>query len=116
MALVTGNLARIGWKKMERAGLKDYFRFGAFAGMAPTRAALARLAIRRAHAEGWIARDARIALIGDAPSDILAAKANRARAVAVPHRHLGAGGTGRPPARSAAGRLSDLRLDMLLDS
>src|SRR5271163_4437654 len=29
--LVTGNLSRIGWRKMERAGLKPYFRFGAFA-------------------------------------------------------------------------------------
>src|SRR6185369_6996112 len=29
--LVTGNLTRIGWKKMERAGLKQYLRFGAFA-------------------------------------------------------------------------------------
>ena len=88
MALVTGNLARIGWKKMERAGLKGYFRFGAFAGMAPTRAALARLAIRRARAEGWIARDARIALIGDAPSDILAAKAESRPRRSGPHRNL----------------------------
>ena len=29
--LVTGNLTRIGWKKMERAGLRRYLRFGAFA-------------------------------------------------------------------------------------
>src|SRR5215471_14074684 len=29
--LVTGNLTRIGWKKMERAGLRHYLRFGAFA-------------------------------------------------------------------------------------
>jgi hypothetical protein len=26
--LVTGNLTRIGWKKMERAGLRQYLRFG----------------------------------------------------------------------------------------
>ena len=29
IGLVTGNLSRIGWRKMERAGLKPYFRFGA---------------------------------------------------------------------------------------
>ena len=29
--LVTGNLSRIGWKKMEHAQLRQYFRFGAFA-------------------------------------------------------------------------------------
>ena len=83
LALVTGNLTRIGWRKMERCGLRGYFRFGAFAEMAPNRAGLARLAIRHARRQGWISRDATISLVGDAPSDILAAKANRARAVAV---------------------------------
>ena len=38
LALVTGNLTRIGWRKLERAGLRDYFRFGAFGEMAGTRA------------------------------------------------------------------------------
>jgi phosphoglycolate phosphatase len=83
LGLVTGNLTRIGWRKMERCGLRSYFRFGAFAEMARDRAGLARLAIRHARAQGWIQKGAVIALVGDAPSDILAAKANRARAVAV---------------------------------
>ena len=46
LALVTGNLTRIGWRKLERAGLRDYFRYGAFGEMAKTRAGLAKLAIR----------------------------------------------------------------------
>jgi phosphoglycolate phosphatase len=83
LVLVTGNLTRIGWRKMERCGLRRYFRFGAFAEMARDRAGLARLAIRHAKREGWIEKGAIISLVGDAPSDILAAKANRARAVAV---------------------------------
>ena len=83
LVLVTGNLTRIGWRKMERCGLRRYFRFGAFAEMARDRAGLARLAIRHAKREGWIGKGAIISLVGDAPSDILAAKANRARAVAV---------------------------------
>ena len=83
MELVTGNLVRIGWKKMERAGLKSYFRFGAFAGMARDRAGLARIAIRHARAEGWIGRGAPVSLIGDAPADILAARANGIRSIAV---------------------------------
>ena len=29
--IVSGNLTRIGWKKMERAGLKQFFRYGCFA-------------------------------------------------------------------------------------
>lgn len=83
LGLVTGNLTRIGWKKMERAGLKKHFRFGAFAEMAPDRAGLVRLAVQHARQRGWVKPDARVSLIGDAPSDILAAKANGARSIAV---------------------------------
>src|SRR5438034_9389905 len=36
LGLVTGNLTRIGWRKLERAGLRQYFQFGAFGEMAPT--------------------------------------------------------------------------------
>jgi phosphoglycolate phosphatase-like HAD superfamily hydrolase len=83
MELVTGNLARIGWKKMDRAGLRRYFRFGAFADMARDRAGLARLAIRHAREQGWIRRGTPVFLIGDAPADILAARANGIRSIAV---------------------------------
>ena len=83
LALVTGNLTRIGWRKLERAGLRDYFHFGAFGEMAKTRAGLARLAIRRARQEQLIARDSPISLIGDATSDIIAARANGIRAISV---------------------------------
>lgn len=83
VGLVTGNLTRIGWKKMDRAGLRHYFRFGAFAEMARDRSALAHMAIRHARAQGWIDGHARISLIGDAPSDIIAARENGIRAIAV---------------------------------
>ena len=83
LALVTGNLTRIGWRKLERAGLLHYFRFGAFGEMAKTRAGLAKLAIRQARREKLIARDAPISLIGDATSDIVAARANGIRSISV---------------------------------
>lgn len=83
MALVTGNITGIGWKKMERSGLKSYFRFGMFGEMARDRAGLARMAIRHARERGWIDRTARLSLIGDSPADILAAHANGIQAVAV---------------------------------
>jgi phosphoglycolate phosphatase len=83
IGLVTGNLSRIGWRKMERAGLRQYFRFGAFAEQARDRAGLVRIAIRHARQERWIGRQSAISLIGDHPNDVLAAKANRIRAVAV---------------------------------
>jgi phosphoglycolate phosphatase-like HAD superfamily hydrolase len=81
--LVTGNLTKIGWKKMERAGLRHYLRFGAFAERARDRAGLVRLAIRHARKQGWIQRASPVALIGDHPNDIRAARANGIRAVAV---------------------------------
>ena len=83
LALVTGNLTRIGWRKLERAGLRDYFRFGAFGEMAKTRAGLAKMAIRQARREKLIERDAPISLIGDATSDVIAAHANGIRAISV---------------------------------
>lgn len=83
VGLVTGNLSRIGWKKMEHAGLRQYFRFGAFAEEARDRAGLVREAIRRARREGWIDRASRVSMIGDHPNDVMAAKANGVQSVAV---------------------------------
>ncbi|MBK5291462.1 MAG: HAD family hydrolase [Acidobacteriia bacterium] len=81
--LVTGNLTRIGWRKMQRAGLKRYFSFGAFAELAEDRAGLVRIAIRRAHALGYGNGASRVWLVGDHPNDIAAAKANGAGSIAV---------------------------------
>jgi phosphoglycolate phosphatase len=83
LGLVTGNLTRIGWRKLERAGLREYFQFGAFGEMARTRGGLARIAIREARQRGWIARETPVSLIGDAPADILAARQNGIRAISV---------------------------------
>jgi phosphoglycolate phosphatase-like HAD superfamily hydrolase len=83
LALVTGNLTAIGLRKLKAAGLSEYFWYGAFGEMARNREGLARLAIRHARRQGWIRKHARISLIGDAPSDVLAAKANGAQAIAV---------------------------------
>lgn len=88
--LVTGNLTRIGWKKMERAGLRPYLQFGAFAELAKDRAGLVRIAIGHARRQGWINHASPIALVGDHPNDIRAARANRIRAVAVATGVVGA--------------------------
>ena len=102
LALVTGNLTRIGWHKLERAGLSRWFRFGAFGEMASTRGALARLAIERARCEYEIGR---ISLIGDASQDVLAARENRIRSIAVR--------TGITPAEELESALPDVILDDL---
>ena len=83
LALVTGNLPRIGWRKLEKAGIHQYFRHGGFGGMAPTRGLLAKLAIEQARADGLIAQSARISLIGDAPQDIRAAQENGIQSISV---------------------------------
>jgi len=83
LALVTGNLTRIGWRKLHRAGLDRFFRFGAFGEMAATRGGLARLAIEKARRDDLIEADSAISLIGDARQDVEAARENGIRAIAV---------------------------------
>jgi phosphoglycolate phosphatase-like HAD superfamily hydrolase len=114
LGLVTGNLSRIGWKKMERAGLREHFHFGAFAEQGATRTQLARLAVRQARRAGWISPSAPLALVGDHPNDIAAARGAGLKSVAV--------STGlSAPAELSAHRpdllvadLRDLNLDWLL--
>ncbi len=103
LALVTGNLTRIAWRKLEQAGLARYFRFGAFGEMAATRGALARLAIEQARREGI--QGGNISLVGDAPQDVLAARENGIRAIAVR--------TGVTPPEDLAASSPDLLLDDL---
>jgi phosphoglycolate phosphatase len=103
LALVTGNLTRIGWRKLERAGLHHYFRFGAFGEMAATRGALARLAIEQAQRGGLV--DGKISLIGDATQDVQAARENGIRSIAVR--------TGITPAEDLEASAPDLLLDDL---
>jgi phosphoglycolate phosphatase-like HAD superfamily hydrolase len=83
LGLVTGNLSRIGWKKVERAGLRSYFRLAAFAGMSRDRAGLVRLAVREARERGWAVNSVPVWLIGDTPIDVRAAQLNGVRSVAV---------------------------------
>ena len=80
--LVTGNFTAIGWKKMELAGLRSYFRLGAFADHGQTRADLVAHALQRARAEALIDDATRVSLIGDHPNDVRAARANGIRAIA----------------------------------
>ena len=83
LGLVTGNLTRIGWRKLDRAGLKRYFHFGAFGEMAKTRGGLAKWAIAEARRKHMIPRHTPISLIGDATSDVIAAQQNRIPIISV---------------------------------
>jgi phosphoglycolate phosphatase-like HAD superfamily hydrolase len=81
--IVSGNLSNIGWKKMERARLSRFFRFGSFAEKGETRADLVRIAVKDARQLRMIRHGARISLVGDHPNDVTAAKTNGIRAIAV---------------------------------
>ncbi len=100
VGLVTGNLSRIGWRKMTQAGLRAHFRFGTFAEQAETRAELAGLALEEARRREWLDTPLVATLIGDHPNDILAARANGLRSVAV--------GTGVVPLEELAQHCPDI--------
>jgi phosphoglycolate phosphatase-like HAD superfamily hydrolase len=83
LALVTGNLTRIGWRKLERAGIAHYFGYGAFGEMAARRGRLVKWAIREARLRHALPAHAAMALVGDATSDVIAARENRIPVIAV---------------------------------
>jgi phosphoglycolate phosphatase len=83
LGLVTGNLSDIGWRKMELAGLREFFSFGSFSEDGATRAELARIAACRAREQKLVSAECRISLIGDHVNDIQAARANGFQAIAV---------------------------------
>ncbi len=107
LALVTGNLSAIGWRKMELAGLKDFFHCGAFSEDGATRAQLASLATTRARHERHASPDCRVSLIGDHRNDVEAAKANGIRSVAV--------ASGPMPASELRAFAPDIFIDCLAD-
>ncbi len=102
LGLCTGNLEAGARVKLERGGLNRFFAFGGFGSDSMDRAALTRVAWRRAEAmaggpvEAWV--------IGDSPRDYAAAKAN-----GLPVALVATGGT--DPAALAA-----LRPDLLFPS
>lgn len=71
LGVVTGNLERIGWRKLERAGVRQYFDFGSFSDRHEKREEIFR--------QGWeTARRLRgsqttVCFVGDTPNDIRAA-------------------------------------------
>ena len=74
LGVVSGNLERIGWLKLEASGLRRFFQFGAFSDQLELRSEIFRAGLteaRRRYGE----RDALVYFVGDTPADILAARA-----------------------------------------
>lgn len=86
LGVATGNLEMIGWIKIERAGLREWFRFGGFSDRFPDRAELIGQAARKARA--MAGGQARVCVVGDTPRDIAAAHANQLPVIAVATGHF----------------------------
>lgn len=81
LGVATGNLERIGRKKLWRSGLLDYFQFGGWSDEYEYRADVFRGAIAKARAVSG--PQSALCVIGDTPSDIRAAHENDLPVIAV---------------------------------
>jgi len=73
LGVVTGNLERIGWSKLERAGVRKYFAFGSFSDEREKRADIFRHGVDEARRLRGAATT--VCFVGDTPADIRAAAA-----------------------------------------
>src|SRR4029077_5096538 len=81
LGVATGNLEVIGWIKVERAGLREWFHFGGFSHEYPSRAERMKQSAKKARE--LAGKNARICVVGDTPRDIEAARANSLPVIAV---------------------------------
>jgi phosphoglycolate phosphatase len=75
IGVLTGNVEGIGWTKIERAGLRDFFDFGAFGDKTEVRAELVEIA--RQNAEQVFKKSINkndLVIVGDTPRDIQCAR------------------------------------------
>lgn len=89
MGLLTGNIREIGWEKVKRAGLKDYFSFGAFGSIAFKRVDLIKIAVgEAAKALGRPVEVSELFIVGDSPLDIACARDGGIPVIAVGAGHF----------------------------
>lgn len=71
LGVVTGNLERIGWRKLERAGVRQYFDFGSFSDRNEKREDIFQQGV--AMARQLRGPEISVCFVGDTPNDIRAA-------------------------------------------
>ncbi len=71
LGVVTGNFEQIGWRKLERAGIRHFFDFGAFSDQREKREDIFRHGVELA--QRLRGSDTSVCFIGDTPNDIRAA-------------------------------------------
>lgn len=72
LGVVSGNLERIGWLKLEAGGLRPYFSFGCFSDRREQREDIFRAGMEEARQR--LGPAAIVHFVGDTPSDIVAAR------------------------------------------
>ncbi len=98
VGLLTGNIERGAWAKLEAFGLASYFETGGFASDHSDRSEIARIARERAERRfGRAFRAEEVAVVGDTDHDVLCARANGYRTViascgSVPRERIEAAG------------------------
>jgi phosphoglycolate phosphatase-like HAD superfamily hydrolase len=107
--VVTGNLASIARHKLEAGGLIPPIEldFGGYGESAPTRAAVAHVALDRLSAAGWQSDLNGVWIVGDTPRDLACARAVGVRCALV--------ATGRRTFRELSGLGADIVLPDLAD-
>jgi phosphoglycolate phosphatase-like HAD superfamily hydrolase len=84
LGIVSGNLERAAWLKLEAAGLRSYFAAGAFGSDGRRRADLVALAMQRfATRAGRRFSADEVWVIGDTPDDVAGGRAHGTRTLAV---------------------------------
>jgi len=81
LGAASGNLQPIGWLKLEKAGLREFFAFGSFSFPRESRADIFHHGLDLARAR--IGQAAAVTIVGDTPSDIEAARAVEAPVIAL---------------------------------
>lgn len=81
MGVASGNLETIGWRKIEVAGLRDFFTFGTFADDYELREQVFQAGMEKVRSQ--LGTGARVCFVGDTPQDVLAAKKVGAHVIAV---------------------------------
>lgn len=81
LGVATGNLERIGWLKIDLAGLRQWFNCGSFSDRHCARAEL--IASAADEARRLAGPRAAVCVVGDTPADIAAARANSLPVIAV---------------------------------
>jgi phosphoglycolate phosphatase len=74
LGLVTGNLEKIAWAKMEKIGFRHIFKFGGFGSDHIRRAELVKIALKRAQTQFGFDAGRPVFHVGDAPQDMQAAR------------------------------------------